>query len=212
MTSSVGTQTASPERRDFFERPECWSLASRSWHAKALRQRIYAAIVNTFLQEGHMPTVREIAQAVGVSSTSHIVYHLLQLRRAGCIRHLPETCRGMHFAAYAGSTPLLGVVAEGRLSSICSIVEAGLLKPAEASYALRIADQSLAGEHLCAGDVLFVRPRATSPEETLMGKLVVATHGKGEQRYATLTRFAVDPVPGPIKGIVGIVTDVVRLL
>ncbi len=50
------------------------------------RERIFAYICDYLARNEYAPTVREIASAVGVRSTSTVDAHLKELKRAGEIR------------------------------------------------------------------------------------------------------------------------------
>ncbi len=50
------------------------------------QEGIVRAIREAIAEHGYAPTVREIAQAVGLSSASTVLYHLRRLERQGIVR------------------------------------------------------------------------------------------------------------------------------
>lgn len=60
-----------------------------------LQERIYRFIVVYQQDKGRPPTNREIGEAVGITSTSHIDYHLSLLEQKGLIARHPEVSRGI---------------------------------------------------------------------------------------------------------------------
>ena len=54
------------------------------------RQRIYEFLIQFFKDNGYAPSVREICQAVDLSSTSSVYNHLMTLERMGKIHIEPK--------------------------------------------------------------------------------------------------------------------------
>jgi DNA-binding IscR family transcriptional regulator len=52
------------------------------------RARIYYALIDLAAQHGRPPTIREIAEQAGLSSTGHLTYHMKMLVALGLARHL----------------------------------------------------------------------------------------------------------------------------
>jgi len=50
------------------------------------RQRICEFIAKFTLQHGYAPTVRQIGDGAGISSTSVVQYHLVRLQRSGILK------------------------------------------------------------------------------------------------------------------------------
>lgn len=59
------------------------------------RSQILAAIRDSVKERGYPPTLREIAEAVGLASTSSVHYHLRALRRDGLIELVPGRPRSV---------------------------------------------------------------------------------------------------------------------
>src|ERR687892_620615 len=85
----------------------------------ARQQRIVEFIRRTVLERGYPPTVREIGEAVGLTSSSSVHAQLANLQRKGMLRKDPSRPRAIEIAgtrprgAGAVSVPVLGRVAAG---------------------------------------------------------------------------------------------------
>lgn len=131
-----------------------------------------------------MPTVREIADGLGVTSTNTVDYHLKALERKGYIRRRGNLARSIELVDWRGSLkrrrgivslPIVGEIAAGLPIQALEGVEDTLdvsatLASAENAYALRVRGQSMIDEHICDGDLVVVRPQQTARN----GDIVVA--------------------------------------
>lgn len=64
-------------------------------HLTPRQAEIYAYLREHLTEHGHAPSVREIAAALGISSTSVVNYHLRQLAKAGRIVRTFGLARGI---------------------------------------------------------------------------------------------------------------------
>ncbi|MCK6579929.1 MAG: hypothetical protein L6Q98_17705 [Anaerolineae bacterium] len=71
---------------------------SRPLGKSTMRRRIFEFIEEYDQKYNTPPTIREIAKAVGVASTSVVTYHLGQLVRQGKLKHTPYSARGYSLA------------------------------------------------------------------------------------------------------------------
>jgi repressor LexA len=62
------------------------------------RGKILAAIRASMKERGYPPTVRELGDAVGLSSTSSVLHHLRVLREQGLITRAPGSARALVIA------------------------------------------------------------------------------------------------------------------
>jgi len=131
---------------------------------------------------GVAPTLQEIADAFGFSSTASAQKHVGLLERKGFLRREKHQKRGLVLAAGsrpAGSAarlPLLGAVAAG--SPIESIpdeesisVPPDMLGP-DPRYALRVRGESMVEEGIHDGDIVIVRSAGTAAEADMVVALV----------------------------------------
>ncbi|MBC7247424.1 MAG: transcriptional repressor LexA [Actinobacteria bacterium] len=134
-------------------------------------------VLETLERRGYPPSVRELCEALGLSSTRGALRHLEALERKGCISRAPgaraiqvrDTLRGG--VAYL---PLVGEVPAGPLRYASEEVEEWLPVPArwggKGRFLLRVKGDSMAGDGICDGDLVVVDPGADVAE----GEIVVA--------------------------------------
>src|SRR2546425_12303811 len=81
----------------------------------ARQRRILEFIRQTVQQRGYPPTVREIGEAVGLTSSSSVHAQLANLERKGLLRKDPTKPRAMALAdrSEGVTVPLLGRIAAG---------------------------------------------------------------------------------------------------
>ncbi len=156
------------------------------------RQRRILEVIRTFTAEqGYPPSVREIGERVGLSSSSTIHAHLVALERRGMISRDPTKPRalrsGMRPAADALVVPVLGRVAAGVPITAQEDIEGEFVLPtgfvprASDAFMLRVQGDSMVEAAILDGDLILVRPQQTAEN----GEIVVAML-EGE---ATVKRF-----------------------
>ena len=155
------------------------------------RQREVLDLVRTSLEaRGVAPTLREIAEALGLSSTATAQKHVARLVEKGLLRRLRHQKRGLELVESLSAegverVPLLGEVAAGSPIDVVADEEAvelpASLVGAGPHFVLRVRGDSMIGDGVFDGDLIVVR-RCERPGE---GEMVVALV-EGE---ATLKRF-----------------------
>ena len=167
------------------------------------RQQEILAYVNTHVDEhGYPPTVREIGQAVGLTSPSTVHAHLEKLAKAGLIRRDATKPRALEvieggrsrrgavveLAPPSHSTvlPLVGevaagspVVAEDRVEDYLTVPDQ--LAP-DADFVLTVKGDSMVNAGILDGDLVVVRKQTDARN----GEIVVALVGEED---ATVKRF-----------------------
>ena len=135
-------------------------------------------------EHGYPPTVREICNAVGLSSTSTVHGHLSRLEKNGYIQRDPSKPRAIELTqiglkaigATATAIPMLGTVTAG--SPILAIEEANgffpippdLQQDAEDLFMLTIKGDSMINVGVYSGDKIIVKRCSTASN----GDMVVA--------------------------------------
>jgi repressor LexA len=141
------------------------------------------------------PSVREIGQAVGLSSSSTVQNHLNTLERKGYIRRNPSKSRSIELVLddemqakmrRVQPVPLVGRIAAGAPILAEQNIEDYLMLPAELAgddqaFALTVQGDSMVGDGILEGDVVVVRPAQQAPNGTIVAALV------GDE--ATVKRF-----------------------
>lgn len=64
------------------------------------KERVYQFIIRYISDVGYAPTVREICEAVDLSSTSSVYNHLMTLERMGKIHIEPNKTRAIRIISY----------------------------------------------------------------------------------------------------------------
>lgn len=164
----------------------------------AQRQRILEVIAAYQRRRGYPPSVREIAEAVGLSSTSSVHSHLRVLQRDGYLRRDPAKPRALEIhwepredvqapSPPAVRVPLVGDVAAGLGVLAEEAVEEYLPVPVALAargelFALRVRGDSMIDAGILDGDLVIVRAQ----EDAEVGQIVVAGLPDGD---ATVKRF-----------------------
>jgi repressor LexA len=179
-------------------------------HDHERRQRILDCIARTVEERGYPPSVREIADAVGLASTSAVHHHLIALERDGLLERGGNHSRALRLinrpeaeprSAPTGkitpfrmpveretlALPVLGEIAAGQPIEAYDSSSETLDVPASMearpdSYVLRVRGKSMIDALIDDGDFVIVQPQATARD----GDIVVALL---EDNGVTLKRF-----------------------
>jgi repressor LexA len=177
------------------------------------------------------PSVREIGQAVGLSSSSTVHNHLNQLERRGLIRRDPSKSRTVQLVEAtdvqgkrrnAVAIPVVGRVAAGSPILAEENIEDHVLLSSEMAqegwFALRVRGDSMMNAGILDGDLVIVRPQPDAPDGTIVVALLEdeATVKRLDRSQGRVRLIAENPAYQPIEpeqaSLVGAVKGVVRLL
>jgi repressor LexA len=160
------------------------------------QQRILEVIREFTMERGYPPSVREIGERVGLSSSSTVQSHLKTLERRGLLRRDPTKPRALVARDDGGtsrasdapvvSLPIVGKVAAGLPLTAVENIEDHFALPASfvrnpGSFMLRVKGDSMIDAAILDGDLIVVQPQPTAEN----GEIVVAMID-GE---ATVKRF-----------------------
>src|SRR5574341_276459 len=168
----------------FAPRRFCWyhgtcnTLSRRVRMASKLtrRQQEILTFVRRFTEtHGYPPSVREIGQAMGLTSSSTVHSHLEALERKGFVRRDPSKPRALeimsngHGPHRAVSLPLVGQVTAGEPILAEQNIEDYLPLPAELvngaeGFVLRVRGDSMIDAGIQDGDLLIVRRQQTATD------------------------------------------------
>src|SRR5437879_5661859 len=164
----------------------------------ARQRRILEFIRATVRERGYPPTVREIGEAVGLTSSSSVHAQLANLERRGLLRRDPTKPRAMEIqgsgrrraAAAAVAVPLLGRVPAGAPALAAEDVEEHIAVPADFAgedghFALRVHGDSMIEAGILDGDTVVVRGQDSADE----GDIVVAMLSGAAEGEATMKRL-----------------------
>ena len=176
--------------------------------------------VTDFTREyGFAPSVREIGQAVGLSSTASVSYHLHQLQEKGLL--LAPAGKGRKRAGVTaqrpGQIPVGGVVTAGMPILAVEIQEGTMAWEGDPKcFALRVRGDSMINAGILDGDKVVVRPQSSADD----GQIVVARIGdeatvkrlsrRNGQVWLLPENDAYEPIDGSEAELVGLVKAVVR--
>jgi len=145
------------------------------------QQRILDFISKTVQERGYPPTVREIGEAVGLTSSSSVHAQLANLQRAGLLTKDPTKPRAMTLASGgrvdASVVPLVGRIAAGAPTLAAEHVEEYLSVPADfvrsgEHFALRVSGTSMIDAGILDGDLVVVRSQDGADDGDIVAALV----------------------------------------
>jgi repressor LexA len=151
----------------------------------ARQQQILDYIRGEIHRRGFPPSVREIGEHVGLSSSSTVHSHLSALEAKGFLRRDPSKPRALEVLDYRDTdraidygsvraVPLLGRVAAGEPMFAAENIESTISLPAEmadeSTFILRVKGDSMVEAGILDGDFVVVRQQNTANN----GDIVVA--------------------------------------
>jgi repressor LexA len=175
-------------------------------HDAERKRRILEFVAATLREHGYPPSVREIAEAVGLASTSAVHHHLQSLEREGYLERGASQSRALRLtptaaimlglaselvpqsvAAEAHVLPIVGeIAAGGPIEAYQEVTDTmpvpDFLAPSGDAYLLRVRGDSMIEAHITDGDYVVIRPQQTARN----GDIVVA---QVEENAVTLKRF-----------------------
>ena len=196
------------------------------------QRRILDFIRTTVHERGYPPTVREIGEAVGLTSSSSVHAQLSNLQRMGALTRDPSKPRTIELSeprpAAAVSVPLVGRIAAGAPVLAEENVEEYLAVPAgfagaEEHFALTVAGDSMIEAGILDGDTVVVRRQDVAADGDIVAALLPgpaepeATVKRLRRHEGALTLVpenpSMEPFPMPELGrILGVVVSVLRKL
>ncbi|TMG30443.1 MAG: transcriptional repressor LexA [Chloroflexi bacterium] len=183
-----------------------------------------------FKVRNYPPSVREIGEAVGLSSSSTVHNHLNQLERRGLIRRDPSKSRTVQLVQdesvdkqrrNAVSVPIVGHVAAGAPILAEQNIEDHILLSSElaqdGNFLLRVRGDSMINAGILDGDLVLVKPQQEATNGTIVVALVDndATVKRFERGNGHVKLIAENPAYEPIVtsnvSLVGVVRGVIRM-
>ncbi|MDD4868800.1 MAG: transcriptional repressor LexA [Mycobacterium sp.] len=205
------------------------------------RQRtILNVIRESVTRRGYPPSIREIGDAVGLTSTSSVAHQLRTLERKGYLRRDPNRPRAVDVRGadevpaapvteVAGSdaqpepafVPVLGRIAAGGPILAEEAVEDVFPLPRElvgegTLFLLKVVGDSMIEAAICDGDWVVVRQQNVADNGDIVaamldGEATVKTFKRaGGQVWLMPHNPAFDPIPGNHASVLGKVVTVIR--
>ena len=204
------------------------------------RQRTILDVIRASVtSRGYPPSIREIGDAVGLTSTSSVAHQLRTLERKGYLRRDPNRPRAVdvrgadngHVATtdVPGSdalpeptfVPVLGRIAAGGPILAEEAVEDVFPLPRElvgegSMFLLKVVGDSMVDAAICDGDWVVVRQQNVADNGDIVAAMI-----EGEATVKTFKRTrgqvwlmphnpAFDPIPGNDAAVLGKVVTVIR--
>lgn len=179
------------------------------------QNHILTYIQSTIAMKGYPPSVREIANAVGLASTSTVHGHLDRLERKGLIRRGTHKCRALELVGFEGydsnntlqfirdqTNPCSKINATGKLSSLGT--EQDLYKQ---TTIIKIEEEILNCSEIHPGDHVFVEKQAVF---NIGDIVVVFEENQKKYEFYNVDNSTLLLIGNMAKSIVGKVTGVLR--
>jgi len=204
------------------------------------QRRILRVIRDSARQAGYPPTLREIGQAAGLSSTSSVAYQLATLERKGYLSRgagrprtavLPAGDDGPAVSAgppgpRVAQVPLVGRIAAGEPILAAQLVDEVLPLPRQLVgegdlMMLRVVGESMIDAAIADGDLVVVRRESDVENGDIVAAMLDSSSGDGEATIKTFKKSdghvwliphnpAFTPIPGDDARILGKVVAVLR--
>jgi len=164
------------------------------------RQNNILKYIKSYVDErGYPPSIREIGDRVGISSTSVVDYNLRVLERDGYIRRDREVSRGLELVSSQKAKqaeprvmriPVVGTIAAGlpieAIEDPSDVLELPAGSVPNDCFALRVRGQSMIEDHIDDGDLVVIRPQPRVDNGDIAVAIVADNTENGG---ATLKRF-----------------------
>jgi len=204
------------------------------------QRKILSVIRASVTNRGYPPSIREIGDAVGLTSTSSVAHQLRSLERKGYLRRDPNRPRAVDVRGaddptvapvtdVAGSdalpeptyVPVLGRIAAGGPILAEEAVEDVFPLPRElvgegTLFLLKVVGDSMVEAAICDGDWVVVRQQNVADNGDIVaamldGEATVKTFKRaGGQVWLMPHNPAFDPIPGNDATVLGKVVTVIR--
>jgi repressor LexA len=204
------------------------------------QRRVLEVIHDSIERRGYPPSVREIGEAVGLSSASSVAHQLSVLQKKGWLRRdpnrpraldvrlpgelaplTPATAAGEHTGPAATYVPVVGRIAAGGPVLAEQAVEDVFPLPRElvgegTLFTLKVAGDSMVEAAICDGDWVVVRQQPTAENGEIVaamidGEATVKTYKRRDGHVWLLPHNpAYEPIPGDEATILGRVVSVLR--
>ena len=154
------------------------------------RQKEILEFIERMITDGKSPTIREIGEQFGISSTNGVRSHLEALMKKGYIRRQGLISRGIELvrdlSGPVGRVPLVGSVPAGHPIDAVENIEGEIaidtsFLPAGETFTLRVDGDSMRDAGILDGDYVLVKKQKSADA----GDIVVAIIGE----EATVKRY-----------------------
>jgi repressor LexA len=201
------------------------------------QRRVLEVIRNSVERRGYPPSMREIGEAVGLTSTSSVAHQLRTLERKGLLRRDPHRPRAVEVILPGGPgedetdignerptpafVPVVGRIAAGGPVLAEQLVEDVFPLPRQlvgegTLFLLRVTGESMIDAAIADGDWVVVRQQPVADNGDIVaamidGEATVKTFRRREGKVWLMpANPAYSPIPGDEATVLGRVTAVLR--
>ncbi|RKT56076.1 transcriptional repressor LexA [Saccharothrix australiensis] len=196
------------------------------------QQRILVAIRDWVVRHGYSPSTRQLADAVGLRSTSAVSKHLASLEDKGFLRRGSAVARPIDVRAFLGerprrepedavAVPVVGDIAAGSPIAAEEHVDDVLSLPRRitgrgAVFGLRVRGDSMVDAAICDGDIVVVRQQHEAHSGQIVaamidGEATVKVYRRRDGHVRLEPRNpAYDVIDGDEAVVLGVVVSVLR--
>ncbi|MET8858833.1 transcriptional repressor LexA [Streptomyces sp. NPDC004579] len=200
----------------------------------ARQAAIVRYITEAVARQGYPPSMREIGQAVELSSTSSVSHQLGALENKGVLYRDPHRPRAYRVrpswapdlatrSSAPAEVPLVGRIAAGAPLLADEMVEDVYFLPRQVVgegelFALTVSGDSMIDAAICDGDIVTVRKQDSAEHGDIVAALledeatVKVLHRQDGQVWLMPRNASFAPIPGDGARILGKVVGVLRLL
>lgn len=174
-------------------------------------ERILAFIRERIAEQGYPPTVREIAEAVGLASTSAVHHHLLKLEREGKLQKDATRSRALTIPGTVGArvvqAPIVGEIAAGEPIYAYENHEETLSVPGDLAgrghdtFVLRVRGKSMIEDHIDDGDYVVVQSQNTARDGDIIVALLEDSRATLKRYFKEKDRVRLQPANGQMQPI-----------
>ncbi len=160
-------------------------------------------------EQGYVPSIREIAAALGLQSTSTIHHHLTGLAERGLIRWEKGKNRAIQLldepVQAPGELPILGRIAAGSpieaLGDGRETLDLAGLWAQGGNFVLEVKGQSMIDDHIASGDLVIVKPQANAHDGEIVVALIDGHDATLKRLYREADRFRLQPANSEMEPI-----------
>lgn len=174
-------------------------------------ERILDFIRERIAEQGYPPTVREIAEAVGLASTSAVHHHLLKLEREGKLQKDATRSRALTIPGTVGArvvqAPIVGEIAAGEPiyayenQEETLSVQGDLAGRGHDTFVLRVRGKSMIEDHIDDGDYVVVQSQDTARDGDIIVALLEDSRATLKRYFKEKDRVRLQPANGQMQPI-----------
>ena len=144
---------------------------------KKQTKKVLDAISALVKENNQTPTLRELAAEAGYSSTWTVRHHLKKLADAGYIKVRNSISRGIELLQPIHGIPVIGRISAGKPVDAHENIEGYIenvpdFMGSTGMFALKVKGDSMEGEGILDGDVVFVKKQETAVNGDIVAALV----------------------------------------